>query len=795
MQLEWQAPALSSLAPLLRLQPDLAAWQPRAGSAQGRLVVDGRWPELRSEGHAELQGLQLGKAEARQLHAKWLLDTASDQPLLLQLDGEGLAQGAQRAEQLHAELRGTWAQHRIEATLALAGQPPRALELALGLRTAAGVSAVLRGEGRWSGDGAGGGRWSGQVAELLLGAWAGAQRPPVTGPGSTWLRATELRTELRWDARDGPVEWTSGAGQVRLADAATLRWDEVRVDLRGSAPSFALRADVEPFELAPLLARAQPDLGWAGDLKLAARVDLRVGERVDADFLFERRSGDLRLSEEAGSVPFGLSDMRVAASAHDGRWQVDGTFAGNALGQASMRLALRPRPQQRWPDADTPIDGVIEAQVANLGIWGTWVPPGWRLSGELRTSARVTGRVGAPDYDGRISASDVAVRNLLMGVDLRQGEAQILLRGARAEIERLSLRGGDGTLRVSGHAELAGRPQAKLELAAERFRLLGRVDRQLIASAQLQLQLGLDQLRAEGRVHIDEGLFDLSRSDAPSLDDDVSIRQAVPRDEEAQNPPPQRARRNQQVAIELDLGNLLRVRGRGLDTTLGGQLRVGSAAGRLALNGIVNAAGGTYAAYGQKLEIERGLVLFSGVPDNPSLDVLALRPNLDVQVGVAITGTLDAPRVRLYSGSDMSESDKLSWLVLGRASEGLGRADTTLLQRAAVALMAGEGEAPTDALMRNLGLDQLSVRQSDTDVRETVVSLGKQLSRRWYVGYERGVNATAGTWQLIYRIAQRFTLRAQSGLENSLDLIWVWRLEDDPLVRSPVPKSSGSTPP
>ena len=58
---------------------------------------------------------------------------------------------------------------------------------------------------------------------------------------------------------------------------------------------------------------------------------------------------------------------------------------------------------------------------------------------------------------------------------------------------------------------------------------------------------------------------------------------------------------------------------------------------------------------------------------------------------------------------------------------------------------------------------------------ETIVSLGKQLSRRWYLGYERSVNATTGTWQLIYRIAQRFTLRAQSGSENALDMIWSWR--------------------
>jgi len=132
--------------------------------------------------------------------------------------------------------------------------------------------------------------------------------------------------------------------------------------------------------------------------------------------------------------------------------------------------------------------------------------------------------------------------------------------------------------------------------------------------------------------------------------------------------------------------------------------------------------------------------------------------------------------------------------VLGRASDGLGRTDTALLQRAAVALLAGEGEAPTDAFMKRLGIDELSLKQSDGDVRETVVSLGKQLSRRWYVGYERGVNSTTGTWQLIYRAAQRFTLRAQSGLENSLDLIWTWRLQQPP-AEGGVRKSLPAVPP
>jgi translocation and assembly module TamB len=798
--LDLQADALASLAPLARLWPAMAAWAPRAGQAQAQLRIDGRWPDIRSEGKATLQGLQVGTLEARQAQAGWRFDTASDQPLLLLAEAQGLAQGRQRLEQLRAGLRGTWRQHQLDLSVALPVRPPPGLEAALGLRagSGAGTLATLRADGQWTADGSGGGRWAGRAANLSVGPWSGSGTSAAAGAGSPWLDARELQVEARYDARQGLTDVQAAAGRLRLADTATLRWDEVRVDLRSTAPAFALRADIEPFALAPLLARGQPGMGWAGDLRLRARVDLQVAEKVDADLVFERLDGDLRLIDETGSLAFGLSELRLVASAHDGHWQLAGGFAGSTLGEAAARLNLRPRPDQRWPSADTPIDGVIEGHVANLGVWGNWVPPGWRLSGDLRTSASVSGRVGAPDYAGEVRASQVAVRNLLLGVDVRQGEALVRLQGARAEIDHFTLRGGDGLMRVRGQANLAGRPSATLQLEAERFRVLGRVDRQLTASGNLNLGLGAEQLRVDGRVRVDEGLFDLSRADAPTLDDDVTIRQARPGPSDAADAAATpRPRRNPQVAVDLDLGDRLKVRGRGLDTTLGGNLRLSSAGGRLAVHGIVSAAGGTYAAYGQKLEIERGLMIFSGEAENPMLDVLALRPDIDLQVGVAIAGPMQTPRVRLYASADMSDSDKLSWLVLGRASEGLGRADTALLQRAAVALLAGEGEAPTDTLLRNLGLDQLSLRQSDTDVRETVISLGKQLSRRWYVGYERGVNATAGTFQLIYRIAQRFTLRAQSGLENSLDLIWVWRLEDKPPepVPTPVPKSSAAAPP
>jgi translocation and assembly module TamB len=157
-----------------------------------------------------------------------------------------------------------------------------------------------------------------------------------------------------------------------------------------------------------------------------------------------------------------------------------------------------------------------------------------------------------------------------------------------------------------------------------------------------------------------------------------------------------------------------------------------------------------------------------------------VRPDLDTRVGVLVTGTALAPRIQLYSEPDMSDGDKLSWLLLGRGPEELGRADTALLQRAALALLAGEGEGDTSKLIKRLGLDDISVRQSELtgsegEARETIVHIGRQLSRNWYVAYERSLNATTGSWQLIYRIARRFTLRMQTGEDNAVDLIWQWR--------------------
>lgn len=815
---ELDAPALAALAPLAARVPAVAGWAPRAGSATLRAQASGRGMAMATQGQAALRGLQAGALTLAEAALDWRLDDLgavaalpargnAEAPWQATLGLRGLrlrdaAGGADRLaiSTLDASLAGAAAAHRLQLDAAAPLKPPPMLARLLGVEMPAdGTRLALAVDGRWDGtlataDAASRavpraaatatateGRWQGRIERIAIDGW-NAAAPTPAGAAATppWLIARDLRADLRLAPDGGLRALAVDPGRADLAGGIVLRLDRFAFEpaaAAGASPRIALQAAIEPLAVAPLLARWQPDMGWSGDLRAGASVNWHSGDATVADIVVERVGGDLRVRDIAERpLALGLTDLRLALTARDGDWMFTQALAGHTLGEAGGLVRVRSAPGALLPGADDALDGSVLARVADLGVWGAWVPPGWRLQGWLQTQAVFGGRLGAPLVEGSLEGQGLGARNLLQGVHVKDGSLRVRLEGPRARVERFELHAGDGRVTLAGGATLGELPQADLRLRAERFQILGRIDRRLVASGDAALRLDRDRLRLDGRLDVDEGLFDVSRADAPTLSDDVTVLRpgAPPPAPPAPRAAPQRVT---EVDLRLGLGERLRVRGYGLDTLLAGELRLTMPGGRVHLAGELRTVGGTYIAYGQNLEIERGLVRFAGAPDNPSLDVLALQTGREIEVGVLITGSAQSPRVRLHANPDMSDTDKLSWLVLGRDPGTVDRADTALLQRAALALLAGDEPGPTDALIGRLGLDELSVRQTDGDERETVVALGKQLSERWYVGYERGVNATAGTWQLVYRAARRFTLRLQSGLDNAIDAIWVWRIE------------------
>ena len=776
---ELHAPALAALAPVVAMIPGAQGWVPSAGTLQASATATGNWPALRSEGTLQIDALRAQQLQVAKGNARWAFNgTALDAPLALDLDLSGVAQGERRLDRLQLNLAGSLREHTlaVEATSPL--RPPAWTETLAG--AAASLGSVLQAHGR--------GHWqpASAASSLGAGAWRGMLTQLRAAPrseGSTpYLLARNVDATLRLDAAGLPLEASLAPGRVELLGGAiswqTAQWKAPRVP--AEAPRVDIEARLEPVKVVPLLATLQPQFAWRGDLALGGRFSVHTGPRFDADITIERSDGDLGMTAEGVSRQLGLTDLRVALAAHGGRWQVSQSLAGRNVGVLSGRQNLQAPADALWPPARSPLEGSLELRLADVGVWAPWLPPGWRLGGELQASAALGGPLDAPTYRGELRGDRLMVRNIFEGVNLREGTLRVALRDTQASIERFDFQGdGGGVLRLRGNVGFGDMQQARLQLVAENFRALDRVDRRVAVSGTADVGMQAGRLSVNGNFTVDEGLIDVTGSDAPALDNDVLVigrtgPAAPPRAvSDGGKAPETGALAHSDVDVRLDLGRALRLRGRGLDTRLGGQLRIATnTAGVLAVRGTVNTVAGTYTAYGQNLAIDRGVITFTGDVANPRLDILAMRPDVDIRVGVSVTGSPINPRIRLYSEPDLPDLDKITWLMTGHAPESVGRDQAALLQRAALALLAGE-RGNGDGFLKKFGIDELSVGNSSTG--GTVVSIGKQLSKNLTVAYERGLSTTGGNVALLYRVAGWFTVRARTGSDNAVDVIWRWR--------------------
>lgn len=497
-----------------------------------------------------------------------------------------------------------------------------------------------------------GGQW--QARDLLLNLRANQVTDPL-------LKAGPLAATVRLEPQLQVRQASMAPGRVEVLGAG-IRWTRMAWQ---SPSDWDLQADLEPLAAAPALARVQPDFGWGGDLRIDGHFNTRRdGRNLFIDFLVARTSGDLTVTDEVSTQRLGLTDLRLGVQADRGVWHLVQGVAGQNMGAVGGAVTFRMNNPLDLPDKDARLEGAIESQVDNLGNWGPWVPAGWRLGGSLHATISLAGTLGAPEVRGQIGGQKLSLRNALMGVDMNNGALAMTMTGTQARLESFTAKGGNGQISAQGDVRFGRDPSAQLSLTADSFALLQRVDRRVVASGSAQINAQAQLLDLKGRFVINEGLFDFSRGDAPQLDSDVQVvRQNAPVKTEI-NGKPLRVK----LDVDVELGRRLQLRGYGIDTRIRGALHLAQdGQAKPTLEGEVRSEGGTFNAYGQKLDVERGIFTFVGPLDNPRLDVLAIRPGLesdDVRVGVTVTGTASNPRIKLYSDPDMSETNKLSWLVL-----------------------------------------------------------------------------------------------------------------------------------
>jgi translocation and assembly module TamB len=747
------------------------------GTVEAHAVLSGPWDAPDVQLHARAKGLrafgQAADSASLDLHGKPQRDAPFDLDASVEALGpEGRAPPWLQAAAVHAQ--GTAHDHTVSVQAQMAG--PRHVTL------------LARG-------GLGGQGWTGVLAQAQL---------------------------------DGPQP-------VRLSEPAPLAADRAGFSL-GPAQVQALGASVRDvlfqYGAQGLISRGHfdglrvpqstPLAGVSIDthadpLQLRGHWDLELGERIRGQFAIDRESGDLRPSLLEATVPASLGLRALSALIRIDQGQVQAEFSMDSERAGTLRgnlqAAIRHGLDRNWGlDRTQPwhveVTGQLPAIEALQPFFPQQVRANLRIAGRIGMSLRIDGTPAQPQASGSIQGDELRLAWIDQGIRLQDGRLRARVEGDRVQVEELRFEGplrvapGDrrardairgnpvGSVSASGQVVLSDL-SGSLQVQAHQLPVLQRSDRWLLVSGGGNVELAPQRIRMNATLMADAGFLDLSWSDLPKLSDDVRVIQPS---RPAAAPAPGIA-----IAADLgiDLGPAFFLRGNGLEARITGPLRLQSEGqGPLRVNGAVSIEQGTYEGFGQHLSIRYGRVNFQGAADNPGLDVLAVRTDLPVEVGVTVTGSVTRPIVRLHSDPPLPDYETLSWLALGRAPSD-PRTDNVALARLAAGLLSGSDEGIPTRLARSIGIDEINLRSADVPPGGTllprqsvagkltaddtttaatasnqIISLGHRINDAITVSYEQAVSGASNVVQISYQLSRRLSLIGRAGSDNALSLVF-----------------------
>ena len=543
----------------------------------------------------------------------------------------------------------------------------------------------------------------------------------------------------------GAAQWSAMGGRLNLN---SFVWDKKNgLTSKGTAANLNV-AELESFFKMPV----------EHNLVLSADWDLAYSQNARGFLNVRQQSGDIVLPYRKQAL--GLNGLTLQTRFQNGRIdnQINGkTRYGNIGGNVGISQQFGHSIMQ------APVSGNLKIDIPDLAALKNLMPVGQSISGSLNAEATIGGRVGEPQLGGSLNGDNLYYVNRDLGVILDNGSLRSRLSGQQWQIQSLLFKRGNGNINLSGTVGWGGGvPAVDVNAVFDKYGILDKPRRRLTASGNTHFRYSYKNgIILDGSLKVDEGNFGFQKSGMPELDDDVVVL-GEPKKETRDSVP-------FSMDIDLDLNDKVFFRGEGVDVTLGGRLKLTAQPKQdIQAVGTVAVVKGKYKAYGQDLNITKGTVSFVGPLSRPNLNIRAVRNLSPVGAGVEVLGNLENPRVTLVTNEPMSEKDKLSWLILNRASSG-SDGDEAALSTAASAFLAGKLNDRI-GLVDDFGLTSKRSRNAQTgelNPAEQVLTVGKQLSSELYLGYEFGLTSASQTVKLVYQLTRTIQAIVRVGSQSS----------------------------
>ncbi len=410
----------------------------------------------------------------------------------------------------------------------------------------------------------------------------------------------------------------------------------------------------------PTISQLEGELSVEGKLQQQQNIKARLKARLSpGQLVMQDISGENQTLKHDGAE----LEISTEGNGVEGRLQSRvGTTSINASAKLVDFIQVTDKQQAL-------LEGKLQIAAPDLQLVPLLVPAVSAIQGTANANFQVTGRLGEPLLLGE---STVDISRL----DIEQigWELDDALLTIKAEGRKLLLDGSivsTGQLAVNGELGLSAEQgwPINMEVKGSDFAVTDLPNMQVFISPDLKVQHGADGLSLTGAITIPEAqiiIRDLPAGALSPSNDVIVLREdGSVRKIESTAP----------ISTDIDvrLGDQVQVSALGFDGYIGGQLKLrGDTGEALRATGDIRIEEGTFRAYGQRLEIERGLISYTNSPiDNPGINVRATRQIGDVLVGANALGTARRITVSTFSSPAMSENDRISYLVAGKpAREG-----------------------------------------------------------------------------------------------------------------------------
>ncbi|MDL5364123.1 translocation/assembly module TamB domain-containing protein [Xanthomonas sp. NCPPB 2654] len=417
-------------------------------------------------------------------------------------------------------------------------------------------------------------------------------------------------------------------------------------------------------------------------------------------------------------------------------------------------------------DAYAPLTGEIYMNMSRLYWMELFSPDLVRPKGLVEGHVSLRGTRSQPSMGGNATLSNFTGELPALGLTLSEGNGRFDAQPDGSARIVAAVKSGEGTLNVDGGLSWYGdTTPLQLNIRGSNVLVSNTAELRAVANPDLQFGIANKTMKLNGQVTVPSADIDLERLDrGTSVSEDVVVLDPADPEEAPSSP--------LEMDLRVVLGDQVKMAGFGLKGALTGTMQVRSRQGReMTATGGLDVSG-QYKAYGQDLTISRGQLTWSNnVVSDPRINMRAQRKIGDVTAGIDVTGRATAPRADVWSDPSMSQSEAMSYLVLGRSLSNASSDEADQVTAAASALSAGSGILASQ-LGARLGFDDAGVSQSRA-LGGSVVGFGKYLSPRLYVSYGVSLVGSGSVLTLKYLLGRGFDAEVESStVENRGSINW-----------------------